>query len=102
MRQAFRFAGSVAFGALLFMGPTAPVRAQTAGSQMDDATVTTKIKAELLKDQSLKSFEIHVDTSPTVVHLTGTVPTAVNKADADRIATGEAGNRTVKDDIVVQ
>jgi len=102
MRQTFRLAGyTVALGALLFMGATVPVRAQTPGNQMNDATVTTKIKAELLKDQSLKSFEIHVDTSPTIIHLTGTVPTAVNRADAERIAKGEAGGRTVKDDIVV-
>jgi len=59
---------------------------ETAGEYIDDATITTKVKAGLLHDQELKSFDIHVRTDNGVVVLSGLVDNRVQKSDATRVA----------------
>lgn len=75
---------------------------QTAGAVIDDSVITTSIKASLLKDQALKSFDIHVETNNNVVQLTGVVDSPVQKTDAQRIAENVKGVKNVKNDILVQ
>ncbi|AXU95037.1 MAG TPA: BON domain-containing protein [Erwinia persicina] len=52
------------------------------GGYIDDTVVTTKVKAELLGDKSLKSTEINVETFKGRVQLSGFVssPQAANRA----------------------
>jgi len=52
---------------------------------VQDAMITTKVKAELTKDSNTKAHEIHVTTKDGVVMLSGTVATAAekDKAEAD-------------------
>ncbi|MFU9136120.1 MULTISPECIES: BON domain-containing protein [unclassified Erwinia] len=45
------------------------------GGYLDDTVVTTKVKTELLKDDSLKSTEINVETFKGRVQLSGFVST---------------------------
>lgn len=87
--------------ALLLLGATLPAAAESAGSYMDDTAISTKIKASLVKDQELKAFDIHVETDHGVVHLTGTVDTSIQKADAVRIAKSTENVKDVVNDIVV-
>ncbi len=103
MAQSLRLAAYVAaLGSALLLGTTALSQAASLGEHLDDAGVTTKIKAELLASQALKSFEIHVDTSPTTIYLSGFVPLAANRIDAERIALGDADGRAIRDDIIVR
>ncbi|ADO09700.1 BON domain-containing protein [Pantoea sp. Bo_2] len=52
------------------------------GGYIDDTVVTTKVKGELLKDDSLKSTEINVETFKGKVQLSGFVssPQMANRA----------------------
>ncbi|MFS2225650.1 BON domain-containing protein [Pantoea sp. B65] len=52
------------------------------GGYLDDTVVTTKVKAELLGDKSLKSNEINVETFKGRVQLSGFVssPQMANRA----------------------
>jgi hyperosmotically inducible periplasmic protein len=87
--------------ALLLLSATLPAAAETAGGYIDDTAISTKIKASLIKDQELKAFDIHVETDHGVVHLTGTVDTSIQKADAVRIAKTTENVKDVVNDIVV-
>lgn len=52
------------------------------GGYIDDTVITTKVKGELLKDDSLKSTEINVETFKGRVQLSGFVssPQMANRA----------------------
>jgi hypothetical protein len=90
------------FLSALALGMTAPAfAAETAGDYVDDAAISTKIKASLIKDQELKAFDIHVDTDHGIVHLSGNVDNMVQKSDAVRIAKGTANVKDVVNDIMV-
>ncbi len=103
MRSFTRIASlAAAMGTVALLGATAPVFAgETAGDYMDDSSISTKIKASLIKDQELKAFDIHVDTDHGVVHLSGNVETTMQKADAVRIAKTTANVKDVVNDITV-
>jgi len=53
----------------------------TAGQYVDDATITTRVKASLAQEKGVKSRDISVRTDQGVVDLTGTVQ---NKEESDR------------------
>jgi|SRR5579871_792310 len=76
--------------------------AETATDYMDDTAISTKIKAELVRDEALKAFDIKVMTDQGVVDLSGTVHDPAQKTDAERIARAVKGVKDVKDEIVVQ
>lgn len=58
-------------------------QANTAKQAIDDATITTKVKAALATETNLKSTGISVDTVQGKVTLSGSVP---DKAQLDRAA----------------
>ena len=109
MRSFNRFVSlAAAMGTVALLGAvaapatsTVAFAAESAGDYMDDTAISTKIKASLIKDQSLKAFDIHVDTDHGIVRLSGSVDTTVQKADAVRIAKTTANVRDVVNDIVV-
>ena len=82
--------------------PTAFAADTKVGELIDDASITTQIKASLIKDQALKAFDIHVDTDKSVVNLTGTVDTPIHKADAQRIAENVKGVAKVNNKLTVR
>ena len=104
MGQQFRlkkFSLGVAL-AVLLVGACAPIEGQeTAGEYVDDATISTEVRAVLIKDQVLKAFDIHVDTLQDVVQLSGFVSTEQQKDQAGQIAAGIKGVRGVRNNIIV-
>ncbi|MBW1710971.1 MAG: BON domain-containing protein [Deltaproteobacteria bacterium] len=68
---------------------------RTAGQTVDDATITTKVKAKLIKDDILKGFAIGVKTFKSEVTLTGAVDSADTKTRAAQIARTVYGVRKV-------
>jgi hyperosmotically inducible protein len=88
---------------VLSMSGCAPIQGrETAGQYVDDATVSTKVRAELLRNQSLKGFDIHVETMQDVVQLSGFVDSPDQRAQAEQIARSVSGVRGVRNDIVVR
>ena len=75
---------------------------ETAGEYVDDATITTKVKAAIFDEPSLKSLQVSVETFQDVVQLSGFVDSPRSKAKAGELARGVHGVRSVKNDLVVR
>jgi hyperosmotically inducible periplasmic protein len=73
------------------------------GTKVDDAVITTKVKAAFAKDKTVSATDIKVETdSNGLVELSGV---AKSKAEADqavKIAKSVKGVTAVKDEIAVQ
>jgi osmotically-inducible protein OsmY len=59
---------------------------QPASTELEDAEITSKIKAKYLGDSDVKGLDISVETEEGVVYLTGRVATQMEKDEAERIA----------------
>lgn len=75
---------------------------ETAGEYVDNSTITTKVKAAMFDDPSLKVMQIGVETMQDVVQLSGFVNSAQTKARAGELARSVKGVREVKNDLVVR
>ena len=75
---------------------------QTAGEYVDDATISTKVRTEIIKDENLKLSQINVETFKGTVQLTGFVDSAAKSARAAQVASAVSGVKQVKNDIVVK
>jgi hyperosmotically inducible periplasmic protein len=71
------------------------------GQKIDDSTVTTKVKAELLSAKDVKSTHIHVKTKNGIVSLTGTVPSAADKTAAEETVKNVSGVASVKNHLKI-
>ena len=71
------------------------------GQKIDDSTITTKVKAELLGAKNVKSTHIHVKTHDGVVSLTGTVPSAEDKTAAQDVVSNVSGVASVKNHLKI-
>jgi hyperosmotically inducible protein len=74
---------------------------ETIGEHVDDGTITTKAKASLLSAKNVKSTHIHVKTRNGVVWLTGSVPSADDKAAAGDVVKSLDGVSSVKNHLKV-
>lgn len=69
---------------------------------LDDAAITTKVKAAVLAEPGLKALQINVDTKDGNVTLNGTVDTPQLKERATQVAQAVEGVRSVSDQLVVK
>ncbi len=77
-----------------------PVAAhETTGQYVDDAVITTGVKAAILGDATLKVAEINVETYKGVVQLSGFVRSQENIATAITLAQKVDGVKSVKNDM---
>ena len=75
--------------------------AAKAGVAIDDAAITTKVKAAVFAEPGLKSLDINVETRDGVVTLAGTVGSPELKHRATQVAQHVEGVRSVSDQLVV-
>ncbi len=75
---------------------------KTAGEYVDDAVITTKVKAAFAADPTVKATEINVETYKGDVQLSGFVAEAGDAQKAVQIARGVKGVSSVKNDIRVK
>jgi hyperosmotically inducible periplasmic protein len=75
---------------------------QSTGEYVDDATITTKVKAALVKDEVVKAMQVDVTTFKGVVQLSGFVDTAAQKERAAQVAAGIPNVREVQNNIAVK
>lgn len=81
----------------------ATVNGQESAPQfVSDASLTAKIKTDIVKDQSLKGFEIGVETMSGTVQLSGFVDTRQQKDQAGAIANSVPGVKSVENNILVR
>jgi hyperosmotically inducible protein len=97
------------FAAVALLGTAAAVsgcasssKQQSTGEYVDDAAITTKVKAAILQDSALKVMQIQVTTRNNVVQLSGAVDSAQMVAHAGTVAGGVAGVSSVKNDLVIK
>jgi hyperosmotically inducible protein len=84
-----KFAGTVALAAI------------TVACAETDAGITTKVKAKLAADDTVKAYQIDVDTREKIVTLKGTVESDAAKTQAARLARETEGVASVVDNVVV-
>lgn len=75
---------------------------QTVGSFIDDATLTTRVKASFAKDPTVAATSINVETLQGTVQLSGFAKSAAERTTAERLARETSGVKSVKNDIVVR
>ncbi len=75
---------------------------ESTGEFIDDSTITTKVKAALLAEPGIRSYQIGVETFKGVVQLSGFVDTQEQKLRAAEIAWSVDGVRSVKNNIIVK
>ena len=69
------------------------------GEYIDDSVITTKVKAAIFNEPSLKSAEINVETFKGVVQLSGFVKSSADQSKAVEIARSVKGVTSVKNDM---
>jgi len=85
------FAGVVSVAALAF----------TIACSQSDAGITTAVKSKLAADDTVKAYQVDVDTKDKVVTLSGEVETAAQKEQAVLIARNTRGVSDVIDLLVI-
>lgn len=75
---------------------------ESAGEYVDDATITSKVKADIVGEPTLKVLQINVETMQGIVQLSGFVDSAASEAKAVSLARHVHGVKSVKDDIVIR
>jgi hyperosmotically inducible periplasmic protein len=75
---------------------------ESTGEYVDDATISTKVRAEIIRDPNLKMGQVGVETMQGVVQLTGFVDSQAASAQAAQVARSVKGVKEVKNSIVVR
>lgn len=75
---------------------------KSAGEYLDDAVISTKVKAAFVEDDDLKATEIQVETFKGVVQLSGFVAQRSHIGKAEQVARNVKGVKSVKNDIRVK
>ncbi len=85
-----------------FLGCAATRHHESTGQYVDDSTITTKVKAAIFDEPTLKVLQINVETFKGVVQLSGFVDTATASNKASDVARTVEGVRSVKNDLIVK
>ncbi|MFA6901217.1 MAG: BON domain-containing protein [Desulfurivibrionaceae bacterium] len=85
-----------------FLGCAATTKQESSGEYIDDSVITTKVKAEIFNDNSLKSSEINVETFKGVVQLSGFVSSQADINKAIEVTRRVKGVNSVKNDMRVK
>ena len=96
-------AAMVAAAALVLTSGCAVTRGQeTTGAYIDDAAISTQVKAKMVEDKNVDAAAIKVDTLNGEVMLSGFAKNSVEKNTAESIAMKVKGVKSVKNQIVVR
>ena len=100
MKQ-FKTIVSFIFAAIfvIMLGCASTAKHEGTGEYIDDSVITTKVKAAVLNEPTLKSSEINVETYKGVVQLSGFVSTQGDINKAVSLTRGIKGVTSVKNDM---
>lgn len=87
---------------VFFVGCAATSKQEGTGEYIDDSVLTTKVKAAVFNEPSLKSTEINVETFKGVVQLSGFVNSQADINKAADVARDVKGVKSVKNDMRVK
>src|SRR5690606_16174083 len=92
----------VAIALVATVGCASTSKQAGAGEYIDDTVITTKVKAAIFDEPTLKVAEINVETFKGVVQLSGFVSSQADIGKAVQIARGVGGVKSVKNDMRVK
>lgn len=75
---------------------------RTAGQTVDDATITAKVKSQLLADPDVSALNVNVTTYKGQVQLSGYVDNPTQRSKAEQIAKNVNGVKAVSNDLIVK
>lgn len=84
------------------MGCASTPKHEGTGAFIDDTVITTKVKAAIFNEPSLKSAEINVETFKGIVQLSGFVSSQGAIEKAVEVARSINGVKSVKNDMRVK
>jgi len=101
MNQLKKYFSAIFLGVVLvsFMGCAATPKKESTGEYIEDSVITTKVKAAILNEPTLKVSEINVETFKGVVQLSGFVNSQADINKAVSVARGVGGVVSVKNDM---
>jgi|SRR5450631_926814 osmotically-inducible protein OsmY len=85
-----------------FMGCAATQKHESSGQYVDDSVITTKVKAAIFDESTLKTMQINVKTYQGVVQLSGFVDSAQSVSKAGEVARRVENVVSVKNDLLVK
>ena len=104
MKQLYKYLSSIFLAVMLVtaVGCASTSKQEGTGEYVDDSVITTKVKAAILNEPTLKVAEINVETFKGAVQLSGFVssPAAMNKAV--EVTRHVAGVKSVKNDMRIK
>ena len=86
----------------VFVGCASTPKREGTGEYIDDSAITTKVKAAIFNESSLKVFQINVETFKGDVQLSGFVDSAKSVTKAGEVARSVAGVKSVKNNLIVK
>lgn len=95
------FMASFALTAAL-MGCAATPKHESTGDYVDDSVITTKVKAAIFDESTLKTLQISVKTYQGTVQLSGFVDSAQSVKKAGEVARSVKSVTSVKNDLLVK
>jgi hyperosmotically inducible protein len=78
------------------------VTGKSAGTNVDDATITASVKSKLVADRASNLTRVDVDTNNGTVYLNVTVDSAEQKSRAEQLAWQAQGVKSVVNNLQVQ
>jgi osmotically-inducible protein OsmY len=103
MKYARALAFALVAGATIVSTGCAVVRGQeTVGAYVDDASITTAVKAKFVEDKTVDAGAIKVETLNGTVALSGFAKSNSEKAQAEFIARNTKGVREVRNNLAVR
>ena len=75
---------------------------QTVGAYVDDATITTQVKAKFVENKTVDAGAINVQTLNGTVALNGFAKSSAEKSTAESIAKSVKGVRDVRNNLVIR
>jgi osmotically-inducible protein OsmY len=78
------------------LGCASTTKQEGTGEYVDDTVITTKVKTAVLREPTLSSFEINVETYKGNVQLSGFVSSQADINRAINVARGVSGVKSVK------
>ena len=103
MKRAHLLALAILAGSTLLTSGCAVMRGQeTVGAYVDDAAITTAVKAKFVEDKSVDAASIKVETLNGTVALSGFAKSSVEKSQAEFLARNTKGVREVRNGLAVR
>ena len=75
---------------------------RSTGQTVDDATITAKVKSQLLADPDVSALNVNVTTFKGQVQLSGYVENTTQRSKAEQIAKNTTGVKAVSNDLIVK